>query len=140
MATATAMIECEILRLELLISYLLARNSRIEGDLVDQLFKFQRKAPCPIAPSPCKFRQGRETGANRGKGQRGNVGGNGRHDASARESFYEQIPQVHIDYNGHLKVHNSLLNVVLCDKPETGTDDTPGRQAAARRAPWGACR
>jgi hypothetical protein len=46
----------------------------------------------------------------------------------------------HIDYNGHLKVHNSLLNVVLCDKPETGNDDTHGRQAAARPATWGARR
>jgi CRP/FNR family transcriptional regulator, cyclic AMP receptor protein len=29
----------------------------------------------------------------------------------------------YIEYNGHLKVHNSLLNVVLYDKPEIGTDD-----------------
>jgi len=26
-----------------------------------------------------------------------------------------------IEYNGKLETHNSLLNVVLCDKPEIGT-------------------
>ena len=40
----------------------------------------------------------------------------------------------YIDYNGHLTVHNSLLNVVLYDKPEIGTDDAPKRRAAARPA------
>ncbi len=35
----------------------------------------------------------------------------------------EQIPQVGIYYNGHLKVHSSLLNVVLCDKPEIKTEN-----------------
>ena len=28
-----------------------------------------------------------------------------------------------IEYNGQLEVHNSLLNVVLYDKPEIGTKD-----------------
>jgi CRP/FNR family cyclic AMP-dependent transcriptional regulator len=40
----------------------------------------------------------------------------------------------YIDYNGHLTVHNSLLNVVLYDKPEIGTDDAPKRRAATRTA------
>ena len=40
----------------------------------------------------------------------------------------------YIDYNGHLTVHNSLLNVVLYDKPEIATDDAPKRRSAARPA------
>jgi CRP/FNR family transcriptional regulator, cyclic AMP receptor protein len=40
----------------------------------------------------------------------------------------------YIDYNGHLTVHNSLLNVVLYDKPEITTDDAPKRRSAARPA------
>jgi CRP/FNR family cyclic AMP-dependent transcriptional regulator len=39
-----------------------------------------------------------------------------------------------IDYNGHLTVHNSLLNVVLYDRPEITTDDAPKRRPAARAA------
>ena len=31
-----------------------------------------------------------------------------------------------IDYNGHIEVHSSLLNVVLHDKPEINTGDAPG--------------
>jgi len=30
-----------------------------------------------------------------------------------------------IDYNGKLEVHNSLLNMVLHDKPEIKTSDEP---------------
>jgi CRP/FNR family cyclic AMP-dependent transcriptional regulator len=40
----------------------------------------------------------------------------------------------YIDYNGHLTVHNSLLNVVLYEKPEIRTDDAPKRRPAARPA------
>jgi CRP/FNR family transcriptional regulator, cyclic AMP receptor protein len=28
-----------------------------------------------------------------------------------------------IEYNGKLEIHNSLLNVILYDKPEIGTKD-----------------
>jgi CRP/FNR family cyclic AMP-dependent transcriptional regulator len=43
----------------------------------------------------------------------------------------------YIDYNGHLKVHNSLLNVVLYEKPEINADNSPRRRAAARPASRG---
>jgi hypothetical protein len=33
----------------------------------------------------------------------------------------------YIDYNGHLEVHNSLLNVVLYDWPEIHTSDPRGK-------------
>jgi hypothetical protein len=39
----------------------------------------------------------------------------------------------YIDYNGHLKVHNSLLNVVLYDKPDSNPRDTPRRRGGAAR-------
>jgi hypothetical protein len=32
-----------------------------------------------------------------------------------------------IDYNGNLEVHNSLLNAVLHDKPEIGTNGSKAR-------------
>jgi len=37
----------------------------------------------------------------------------------------------YIDYNGHLKVHNSLLNVVLYDKAEIPSSDAPERNLRA---------
>jgi CRP/FNR family transcriptional regulator, cyclic AMP receptor protein len=40
----------------------------------------------------------------------------------------------YIDYNGNVKVHNSLLNVVLYDKPEIVQRDGRGRRGAAARA------
>jgi CRP/FNR family transcriptional regulator, cyclic AMP receptor protein len=134
-ATTRAMEDCLITRLdketmiatihkkpefsELFMSYLLTRNSRIEEDLIDQLFKFERKAPCSTSPPACKFRQGRQTGAYRGKVQSGNPGGDDWHDPIARELFHEQVRKLgFVTYNGRLEVHNSLLNVILYDTPE----------------------
>jgi CRP/FNR family transcriptional regulator, cyclic AMP receptor protein len=68
MATATAMTECEIMRLEkaaiirvlheepafseMFVSHLLVRASRVEADLVDQLFNSSEKVSVrPTAPS-----------------------------------------------------------------------------------------
>jgi CRP-like cAMP-binding protein len=106
-ATTRAVDECVITRLEkatmiatihnepdfseLFMSYLLNRSSRIEEDLIDQ---FERKAPGPASPSACEFRQGRQAGADRGKLQSGNAGGDDRHDQISRELFHEQIPQI----------------------------------------------
>jgi CRP/FNR family cyclic AMP-dependent transcriptional regulator len=37
----------------------------------------------------------------------------------------------YINYNGHLEIHNSLLNVVLYDKPEIDSSDAPSRETEA---------
>jgi CRP-like cAMP-binding protein len=44
----------------------------------------------------------------------------------SRVSFFmEKFRKLgHIDYNGKLEIHNSLLNVVLYDKPEINTKNT----------------
>ena len=39
----------------------------------------------------------------------------------------------YIDYKGHLTVHNSLLNVVLYDKPETDPNEASGPRGAGSR-------
>jgi CRP/FNR family cyclic AMP-dependent transcriptional regulator len=47
----------------------------------------------------------------------------------------------YIDYNGSLKIHNSLLNVVLYDKPDSNASDAPALSVgpaprpASRRRP-----
>ena len=120
---------------ELFISYLLARNSRIEEDLVDQLFNSSEKRLARLLlllanfgkearPDPIVGKISQETLAEMIGTTRARV-----------SHFMNKFRKLgYIDYNGHLTVHNSLLNVVLYDKPEIGTDDAPKRRAAARPA------
>jgi CRP/FNR family transcriptional regulator, cyclic AMP receptor protein len=120
---------------ELFISYLLARNSRIEEDLVDQLFNSSEKRLARLLlllanfgkearPDPIVGKISQETLAEMIGTTRARV-----------SHFMNKFRKLgYIDYNGHLTVHNSLLNVVLYDKPEIGTDDAPKRRAATRTA------
>ena len=109
-ATTRALEECLITRLEkatmiatihnepefseLFMSYLLTRNSRIEEDLIDQLFNSSEKRLARLLLTACEFRQGRQAGADRGNVQSGNAGGDDRHDPVACELLHEQIPQI----------------------------------------------
>jgi CRP/FNR family transcriptional regulator, cyclic AMP receptor protein len=111
---------------ELFISYLLARNSRIEEDLVDQLFNSSEKRLARLLlllanfgkearPDPIVGKISQETLAEMIGTTRARV-----------SHFMNKFRKLgYIDYNGHLTVHNSLLNVVLYDKPEITTDDAP---------------
>ena len=138
MATATAMIECEIMRLEkqamirvlheepafseMFVSHLLERTIRVEADLVDQLFNSSEKrlarALLLLAnfgkegrPEPILAKISQETLAEM-------IG-----TTRARVSFFmNKFRQLGlIDYNGHIEVHSSLLNVVLHDQPQIKT-------------------
>ena len=132
MATATAMTECSLLRVqketmvrmlhnepklsELFISYLLSRNVRIEEDLVDQLFNSSEKRLARILLLLTRF------------------GKDGQHEPIvpriSQETLAEMVGTTRsrvsffmnkfrkmgfIDYNGGLLVHSSLLNIVLHD-------------------------
>jgi CRP/FNR family cyclic AMP-dependent transcriptional regulator len=112
-------------------SYLLARNSRIEEDLVDQLFNSSEKRLARLLlllanfckegmPEPIVGKISQETLAEM-------IG-----TTRARVSFFmNKFRKLgYIDYNGHLRVHNSLLNLVLCDKPERSLSDVPDRRGA----------
>jgi CRP-like cAMP-binding protein len=144
MATAVAMTECEIMRLEkaamirvlheepafseMFVAHLLARTIRVEEDLVDQLFNSSEKR---LARSLLLL---------------ANFGKDGRPERIiakvSQETLAEMIGTTRsrvshfmnkfrklgfIDYNGHLEVHSSLLNVVLHDQPQI----SGGRAAAA---------
>ena len=132
MATAVAATECSIMRLEksamiralheepvfseLFISYLLTRNIRIEEDLVDQLFNSSEKRlarlllllanfgkegkPEPVIPKVSQETLAEMIGTTR-----------------SRVSFFmNKFRKLgFIEYNGGLRVHSSLLNVVLHD-------------------------
>jgi len=138
-ATTTAMAECVITSItkeamiaalrnepkfsELFMTYLLARNSRIEEDLIDQLFNSSERrlarlllllahfgkegSPQPINPSISQEALAEMIGTTR-----------------SRVSFFmNRFRKLGlISYNGKIEVHNSLLSAVLHDKPEIERD------------------
>ena len=135
LATASAITECEIMRLEkpamirvlhdepafseMFVAHLLARTIRVEEDLVDQLFNSSEKrlarALLLLAnfgkdgrPEPVIGKVSQETLAE--------LIGTTRSRVSHFMNKFRNLG--FIDYNGHLEVHTSLLNVVLHDEPQ----------------------
>jgi CRP/FNR family cyclic AMP-dependent transcriptional regulator len=109
---------------ELFMAYLLTRNSRIEEDLIDQLFNSSERrlarmllllanfgkegSPQPISPNISQETLAEMIGTTR-----------------SRVSFFmNKFRRLgFIDYNGHIEVNNSLLSAVLHDKPELRHDE-----------------
>ena len=134
MATATAMTECAIMRLdkaaltralhdqpafsEMFIAHLLARTIRVEEDLVDQLFNSSEKrlarALLLLAnfgkegrPEPIITKVSQETLAD--------MIGTTRSRVSFFMNKFRKLG--FISYNGTMEIHSSLLSVVLHDQP-----------------------
>ena len=125
LATATAMTECEIMRLEkattfseMFVSHLLARTIRVEADLVDQLFNSSEKrlarALLLLAnfgkegqPEPIIAKVSQETLAE--------MIGTTRSRVSFFMNKFRKLGL--IAYNGQIKIHPSLLNLVLHEEP-----------------------
>src|ERR1700686_2195536 len=139
-ATTRAIDECVITRIEkatmmatihnepdfseLFMSYLLSRNSRIEEDLIDQLFNSSEKRLARLLlllanfgkegkPEPIVGRFSQEILAE--------MIGTTRSRVSFFMNKFRKLG--FIEYNGRLEVHSSLLNVILSDKPELKTRD-----------------
>ena len=109
---------------ELFMAYLLTRNSRIEEDLIDQLFNSSEKrlarlllllanfgkegSPQPINPNISQETLAEMIGTTR-----------------SRVSFFmNKFRKLgFISYNGKIEVHNSLLSAVLHDKPQIGRNE-----------------
>ena len=135
LATVSALTECVIVRIsktditrviheepafaELFISHLLARNSRVEEDLVDQLFNSSEKRLARTLlllanfgkegrPEPIIAKVSQETLAE--------MIGTTRSRVSFFMNKFRKLGL--IDYNGSIEVHSSLLNVVLRDQPQ----------------------
>jgi CRP/FNR family transcriptional regulator, cyclic AMP receptor protein len=119
-ANITRLIHEEPAFAELFIAHLLHRSSRIEEDLVDQLFNSSEKrlarALLLLAnfgkegsePEPILAKISQETLAE--------MVGTTRSRVSHFMNKFRQLGL--IDYNGHIEVHRSLLNVVLHEKPQ----------------------
>jgi CRP-like cAMP-binding protein len=104
---------------ELFMSYLLTRNSRIEEDLIDQLFNSSEKRLARLLlllanfgkegrPEPIVGKFSQETLAE--------MVGTTRSRVSFFMNKFRKLD--FIEYNGKLEVHNSLLNLVLHEQPE----------------------
>jgi CRP/FNR family transcriptional regulator, cyclic AMP receptor protein len=136
LATASAMTECVTMRVakteiqsllrnepafsHMFMSHILARNARVEEDLLDQLFDSTEKRLARLLlllanfgkegrPEPLIAKISQETLAEMIGTTRSRV-----------SHFMNRFRKAgFIDYNGHLEVHSSLLSVVLADQPRT---------------------
>ncbi|MGD0147006.1 MAG: Crp/Fnr family transcriptional regulator [Xanthobacteraceae bacterium] len=135
LATVSTLVNCVIARIsraditrvihdepafaEMFIAHLLARNSRVEEDLVDQLFNSSEKRLARTLlllanfgkegrPEPIIAKVSQETLAE--------MIGTTRSRVSFFMNKFRKLGL--IDYNGSIEIHSSLLNVVLRDKPE----------------------
>jgi CRP/FNR family cyclic AMP-dependent transcriptional regulator len=104
---------------EFFMRYLLARNARVEEDLVDQLFNSSEKRLARLLllmadfgkegrPEPVIAKINQETLAE--------MIGTTRSRVSFFMNKFRKLG--FIEYNGHLEVHTSLLNMVLRETPE----------------------
>jgi CRP-like cAMP-binding protein len=132
LATARAMVDSEVLRVgkaemirvlhdqpafgELFMAHLLTRNSRVEADLVDQLFNSSEKRLARTllllanfgkegAPQAITTKISQETLAE--------IVGTTRPRVNTFMNKFRKLG--FIEYDGHLMVHNSLLSVLLRD-------------------------
>ena len=134
-ATTTAMEECLITAItkvamlaalhdqpkfsELFMSYLLTRNSRIEEDLIDQLFNSSEKRLARLLLLLANF--GKEgspqlISPNISQETLAEMIGTTRSRVSFFMNKFRKLG--FITYNGKIEVNNSLLNAVLYDKPQ----------------------
>jgi CRP/FNR family cyclic AMP-dependent transcriptional regulator len=142
-ATAAAMTDCEVMRIEkaaiartlhdepafseMFVAHLLLRTMRVEEDLVDQLFNSSEKrlarALLLLAnfgkdgrPEPLIAKVSQETLAE--------MIGTTRSRVSFFMNKFRKLG--FISYNGTMEVHSSLLSVVLNDQPHIRKNLSPG--------------
>ena len=133
LATASAMTECVIMRVEkaeimrvirdepafshMFMSHILTRSARIEEDLVDQLFNSTEKRLARVLllmanfgkegrPEPVTTKISQETLAE--------MIGTTRSRVSHFMNKFRHLG--FIEYNGHIEVHSSLLSIVLAEE------------------------
>jgi CRP/FNR family cyclic AMP-dependent transcriptional regulator len=109
---------------ELFLAYLLTRNSRIEGDLIELIFNSSERRFARMLLLLSQF--GRE-------GTPRQINPNISHETLADmigtteshiSDFLDKFRKLgFISYNGHIEVNSSLLDAVLRDKPELSEDE-----------------
>jgi CRP/FNR family transcriptional regulator, cyclic AMP receptor protein len=138
-ATTTAMEDCVITSItkqamtaalheqpafsELFVAYLLTRNSRIEEDLIDQLFNSSERRLARMLLLLANFgKEGSPQSIRPNISQEtlAEMIGTTRSRVSHFMNKFRRLGL--IDYNGHIEVHNSLLSAVLHEKPQLSGD------------------
>jgi CRP-like cAMP-binding protein len=134
LTSAVAITQCEILRIEkaaiirvlheepafseMFIAHQLARTIRVEADLIDQLFNSTEKRLARTLLLLANFgKEGKPEPiiANINQEMLAEMVGTTWPRVSHFMNKFRKLG--FIDYNGHLEVHSSLLNVLLHDKP-----------------------
>ena len=132
LATAKAMVECEIMRIdktemmrllheestfaELFMKHLLTRNSRVEEDLVDQLFNSSEKRLARTLLLLSNFGKDSEPQLITTKISQETLAGIIGTTRPRVSQFMNKFRKLgFITYNGHLQIHRSLLSVPLRD-------------------------
>ena len=132
MATATALTDCTLMRIAkpamlrvlhaepafsaLFMAYLLSRNSRIEADLIDQLFNSSEKRLARVLLLLAHFGKEGKTEAVIPQISQETLAEMIGTTRSRVNFFLNKFRKLgFIDYNGDLHVHSALLNVVLHD-------------------------
>jgi CRP/FNR family transcriptional regulator, cyclic AMP receptor protein len=141
-ATAAALEECVITSItkaammavlqsepkfsEVFVAYLLTRNSRVEEDLIDQLFNSTEKRLARLLLILANF--GKEGSpqpidANFDQGTLAEMIGTTRPRVSSFMNKFRKLG--FISYNGKVEVHRSLLNAVLQERPGIDRNEEP---------------
>ena len=109
---------------ELFMAYLLTRNSRIEEDLIDQLFNSSEKRLARLLLLLANFgKEGSPQSISPNVSQEtlAEMIGTTRSRVSHFMNKFRKLGL--ISYNGHIEVHSSLMDAVLRDKPELKGDE-----------------
>jgi CRP/FNR family transcriptional regulator, cyclic AMP receptor protein len=109
---------------ELFMSYLLTRNSRIEEDLIDQLFNSSEKRLARLLLLLANFGKEGKPEPIVGKFSQDTLAEMIGTTRSRVSNFMNKFRDLgFISYNGGIEVHSSLLSVLLHDKPQIKTRD-----------------
>jgi CRP/FNR family cyclic AMP-dependent transcriptional regulator len=139
-ATATAMEECLITSItkaamtavldnepkfsHMFVAYLLSRNTRVEEDLIDQLFNSSEKGLARLLLLLANFGKDgspQPIDANFDQGTLAEMIGTTRSRVSSFMNKFRKLG--FISYNGNVEVHRSLLNAVLQERPQLERDE-----------------
>jgi CRP/FNR family cyclic AMP-dependent transcriptional regulator len=159
MATATAITQCIALRIErhemvrviheehafsdLFLKFLLARSMRIQADLIDQLFNSSEKRLARILLLMAEFGRAGEPETLIPKITQETLADMIGTTRSRVSFFMNRFRKLgFIEYNGRIRVHKSLLNIILHDqmpddnaeKPIVFDDPSEESKAPARKA------
>ena len=133
MATAVAISKCSVMKLEkaavvrllheepsfseLFLAHLLSRNIKIEEDLVDQLFNSSEKRLARVLLLLANFgKESKPTDGHLRRSVKRRWPESSAPPAQESTFFMNRFRKLgFIDYNGGLKIHSSLLNIVLHD-------------------------